>query len=371
MGTVAQGYLVYELTQSGTALGWVGSTGSISMLLLSLYGGVLSDRLEKRTILLWARLGMLLNALFLTILVAMGVVRIWHVALNSLLNGILFALLMPAQTSILSEIVDRETLLNAISLNSVGMGLMGILGASAAGAITEKIGVQGVYGIIAGLYLWAMYTLIYLPKSGVRSTGERSVWHELREGIRYIIRTPELLALLGVTLARVLLAMQYRTLLPKYATDVIQVGAAGLGMLAAAPGIGSLISSLTLASRTPRRKGKLLLISGILMGGSLLGFALARRPLWVGLFLVLLGATANACMVTNQSLVQLGCDDTYRGRVMSTYMMLWGLSPLGTIPAGALADHYGVIPVLAGQGILLVLIFATLGFLVPRLRALD
>ena len=321
---------------------------------------------------MWTRIAMVLNSLLLAVLISVGDIQIWHLAASSLFSGILFSFMMPAQTAILVDLVDRETLLNAISLNSIGMGLMGIGAASAAGLVIELVGAQGVYYIMAALYLWALFTLTKLPTSGGSRVVTRSVWADLKGGLRYLAHSPTILALLGLALVRVLLAMPYRTLMPKYARDVLGFDATGLGILIGAPGVGSMISSLILASLGDfQSKGKLLLGGGIVMGLALILFINGHYFPLVLFFLALVGAASNVCMVANQTLLQTNCDDGFRGRVMSMYMMMWGLTPLGTIPAGAVADHTGIPPVITAQGVLLAAIFGVILVLKPRVRRLK
>ena len=173
MGTVAQGWLVYELTGSAFALGWVGAGWAISTLLLSLYGGAVADRVDTRDLLIWSRLAMTLNTLTIALLISTGAIRLWHLAVNSLLSGVLFSFMMPASQAIISELVDRETLLNAVSLMvanncllqvnsedelrgrvmSVYMMTWGLmpLGTLPAGAIADQMGVPFVLSVGGGL----------------------------------------------------------------------------------------------------------------------------------------------------------------------------------------------------------------------------
>lgn len=365
MGMVAQGWLVYELTGSGAALAWVNSGWSISTLCLSLFGGVLSDRVEKRSILLWTRAASVLQALALGLLIGGGFVRIWLLMASSLLSGVFFSIMMPAQQAITAELVDRETLLNAISLNSIGMGVMGALTSSAAGFLIQYFGVASVYYAMAAFNLVTAFTVLKLPSSGRTVSPSRSVWRDLFGGLHYIRQRPTLVIILLLVLVRVFFGMPYRTLMPKFATDVMGFDAAGLGLLMAGPGVGSLISSLTVASLGDfRRKGRLLLVTGVILGVSLALFVNAPALPLVFLFLVLVGASGNACMVLNNTLVQTNVEDRFRGRVMSVYMLMWGLSPVGTIPAGAVSDLMGVRFVVTLQGVLCAAAF--LSFLIFR-----
>ena len=372
MGGLAQGWLVYQLTGSAFALGWVGSGWSISTLLLSLYGGAVADRIEKRDLLIWARLAMILNTLAIGLLISTGLIRIWHLVINSFFSGVIFSFMMPAGQAIVSELVDREALLNAVSLNSVGMGLMGIFSASLAGYLVEAVGVQGAYYAMAGFYLMALFSLTKLPRTGRGERSQTSVWTDLLEGVRYIGSHPSLLALLGLVLVRVLFGMSYRTFMPKFSQETMGMDASGLGLLMAATGVGGLVSSLVTASLGDfHGKGKLLLGSGLLMGGSLFLFANTSSLAPVLVFLGLVGAASNACMVANNTLLQTNSQERLRGRVMSVYMMMWGLMPLATVPGGAIADRMGVPFVISLQGGLMALIFLSLGLLWPRMRGLE
>ena len=371
MGSVAQGWLVYELTGSAFALGWVSSGWAVSSLLLSLYGGAIADRVDKRDLLIWTRAAMILNTLVLAVLISTGAVRLWHLVANSLFSGVLYSFLMPASQAIVSDLVGRDTLLNAVSLNAVGMGLMGIFSAAVAGYLIQAIGAAGVYYVMAAFYLIALGALTRIPRIGRGERDPTSVWADLREGVRYMGAHAVLPSLLSLTIAWTLLGMSYRTFMPKYAQDVLGMDASGLGILMAAPGVGGLISSLATASLGDfGGKGLLLMASGVVFGLALILFANVPYLAPVLLLLVVVGAASNACMVSTNCLLQVHSDERMRGRVMSVYMMIWGLMPLGTLPAGALADRSGVPLVVTLQGVLLAAVFGAVGVLWPRLRRL-
>jgi MFS family permease len=371
MGRVAQGWLVYELTNSAFALGWTGAGWSITNSILSPWGGVISDRIEKRRLLFWTRGFLALSALAVAALAAMDVIRVWHLAAYSMFRGVLFAILMPAQNAYLAQLVDRKTLLNAVSLNSVGMGLAGIFSASLAGFLVDRIGVEAVYLCIALLYGIVFLTLFKLPLAGTTDPGTRSVWADLCDGVKYLRLGPVLIPLLALVFIRGFLAMPYRTLMPKYARDVMGMDAQGLGILLAAPGVGSLISSLTLASLGDfQGKGKLMLGSGIVLGLALVLFANTQSFILILILLAIVGAASNMCMVTNRTLLQMNCDAPYLGRVMSAYMMMFGLTQLGTMPAGAIADRLGVPLVITVLGSIFALVFVVVWLTRSRIRKL-
>jgi len=372
MSSVAQGWLVYKLTGSAFALGWVSAGWSIATLVLSLFGGAICDRVEKRTILLWTRLAMLGNSLAVALLIDLGAIQIWHLALSSLFTGVLFAFMMPAQQAIISDLVGEATLMNAISLNALGMGMMGIFSASLAGVLIQQAGVASVYYLMAGLYVFALYTNFRLPVTGRIYSCKTSVWGDLVGGVRYLARQPVLLVLLGFALLRVLLAQPYRTLMPAFAQEELGFDSSGLGLLLSATAAGGLVSSLWMSSAgNLRDKGRLLMGGGVLLGVCLVCFGMFQALPIVLLFLFLLGVGNMATMVLNNTLIQIHTEATFRGRVMSVYMMTWGLTPLGTLPAGAIADKVGVPLVVAAQGILIVVLMATMAILRPDFKKLS
>jgi predicted MFS family arabinose efflux permease len=304
-------------------------------------------------------------------LIAMDVIQVWHLAVYSLFRGVLFAILMPAQNAYLAELVDRKTLLNAVSLNSVGMGLAGIFAASLAGFLIDLVGVEAVYLGIALLYLAVFVTILKLPRTGTTDPGSQSVWSDIADGANYIRVYPILIPLLAIVFIRGFFAMPYRTLMPKYAEDVMGLDASGLGILTAAPGAGSLISSLVMASMGDfQGKGQLLLGSGVVLGMALILFSNTQVFALVLILLAVVGAASNICMVTNRFLLQAHCDPAYLGRLMSAYMMMFGLTQLGTIPIGAFADRFGVPEVLTVLGALLALAIIIVWVTQPQVKKL-
>jgi MFS family permease len=314
---------------------------------------------------------MLVNPLILAFLILSGWLQVWHLVAYSVLSGIISSVMMPAQTAYLSQLVDRKTLMNAVSLTSVGQGLMGIFGATLAGYTIELLGVETVYFVIAGLYAGALLAIIQLPAAGVESDGRRSLWEDLRDGVAYLKVSPIMGLLLLIALARVLFGWSYRSLMPVYVEEVLGLDARMLGILSAAPGVGSLASSLVLASLGDfQGKARLLIASSLVMGVCLVVFVNTSSFALVLVSLGVIGVARNVGMVANQTLIQLTSDDAYRGRMTSLYMTILGLMPLGTIPAGAIADAMGVPFTLTVYGIALVGVMLWLG-LRTRGRALT
>ena len=372
MLTVGQGWLVYEMTGSALALSWVTSARNIIMFFLSFYGGVISDRFPKRHVIVITRAGSALSAAAIALLITLGRIELWHLVGLSIASGLLGSFMMPAEQSIVAELVDRKTLLNAVSLNAIGMGITGLVSAALAGVIVDTIGVQGVFWIMAGLYVAAVMFHSHLPVVWPTHKSSRSVWGDIADGARYVWGQRILLGLLAICLGRVLFAMPYTTLLPKFTAETLGLSATGLGLLVAAPSLGGIISSLSLASLKGFHGKGLALLSSALVTGLLL--LVTMHVTWLPalmLMLVLVGVGSNTCFVCNNTLLQ-GCSDPrYQGRVMAVYMMMWGLTFLGTIPAGWLADHIGVPWTVTIQGVGLGLTAIAVALWQPGLKRLE
>jgi MFS family permease len=369
LNNVAQGWLVYQLTGSALALGWVSSGRAIASLLISPWGGVISDRMDKRSLLIWTRVGMGIASLIVGLLVTSGMIRVWHLAASSLAYGILSALMMGAQQSIVSDLVNEETVMNAVSMNAVCLGITGLAFPALSGILIDRIGVAGVFYIETAVYALTVLALLQVPRvtptAGYREPPARA----LAAGLRYTARDVVLQGMIIIAMARFLLSMGYNTYMPKFADEVLHFDAAGLGLLLSAPGLGALLASLGMATlRDYAHKGRLLLGVGLAMGGVLILFAMVRNVPLVFLLLIVLGACGNILRVLNQTILQTCCEARYRGRVMSLYGMTMGCGPLLSVPMGALADAYGVPAILALQGALLAAVFGALTLGRPALR---
>jgi len=372
MGNVVQGWLVYELTGSAFALGWVGAGWSLATLALGLYGGALADRVDRRATIFWMRLGMMVWTLILGVLVKTGAIQVWHLALGSFLNGAFSAFLMPAQQAIISDLVKPQTLMNAVSLDAVGMGLMGMVGASVAGWFIDALGAQAVYFLMAGLYVFSLFTVTRLPHTAPPTLVSRSVGADLADGMRYVRTQPLLLLLLMLELVRVVVAMPYMSLLPAFAEEELGFDASGLGMLQSTIGFGGLVASLIATQLGAiKAKGRLLVRATLLMWLGLISYVSVHWLPVVFLALALVGGLGNLYMVLSGTLLLTHSDPIYRGRVVSLSIMAWGLMPLGTIPSGALADRVGVPWVVAAQGVILMAVFGLVSRRRPVLAMMD
>lgn len=367
-----QAWLAYELTGSALMLGLMSAGWAIPMVTLSLFGGALADRMQKRDLLIVGQMGLGLANLVVAVLISLGVIQFWHLFAAALASGVMFALTMPARQAIVPELVPRGTLMNAIALSSGAMNVCRVLGPALAGVFIAAVGTQGAYYAAVGCTAVAAGFLALLPPTS--TTGEQaktSVFGQIIQGLRYVRGHTLVLTLLGMEAVLVLFGMPYQSLMPVFA-ELLNVEALGYGFLMAMAGVGAAVGSLVVASLGDfQRKGLLLLGFGICFGVTLLVFANAGS-LSLSLFvLTLVGASSTGFMAINTTLIQMNISDEVRGRVMSVYMMTFGLSPLGTLPAGAIAEAVGApFAVTLGGGILAGVVL-TVALLRPRLWRLQ
>jgi MFS family permease len=371
MQSVAQGWLVFQLTGSALYLGVVAAAGQAPVLALSLVGGVVADRIPKRRLLIATQSTMAVVALALGTLVALGVVRPWHVAVFAALSGIANAFDMPARQAFVVEMVGQGELMNAIALNSSVFHAARIIGPSVAGLLVASVGMAACY-FINGLSFVAVIAALALMRltAAPRARDAGGVWARLVEGVRYVARDRLVGGVMILIACFSLFGLPYTVLMPVFARDILHAGPQGLGGLYAAAGVGALGGSLVLATFSKTRRRALVLIGGVLLfAAALSGFALSRRlPLSLALLAVSGGAGVTFMSSCNTT-VQASVPDALRGRVMGIYsLMFMGLVPFGALQAGAVAERFGA-PLALGAGALVcAAATVTVIALVPALR---
>jgi MFS family permease len=344
MQTTAQQWLVYRLTGSELSLGVVTFASFLPVLLLSLGMGVLVDRFERRRLLLLTQSWFLLQAAALALLTALGVIQYSHVLLLALFAGIGNALDMPARQSFYVDLVERDEMLNAIALNSSVFNGARVIGPAIGGLVVAAMGEAPAFGlnaisfvaVIGALLMMRLPAFVPPPRVG-------SGLAELRQGLAYLVQDRRVLGLVSLVAAFSVFGFPYIVLLPVFAGEVLGTGAAGLGGLLAAPGVGARASALGLAFTGERRsKGRMLLASRVLLPVAVLLLAVARTTPAALVALALGGyALINQLAITN-TMIQLIVPDDLRGRVMSTYTWaLGGFWPIGSLLTGWLAEGLG------------------------------
>ncbi len=374
MQSIAQNWLVYQITGSAADLGLVNFVGAIPLVPLTLYAGAIADRLSKRRIIFIMQAAMMVLAFVLALLCFTGVVRFWHVLVLAFLLGAAQAIDTPARQAFVVELVGKEDLSNAIALNSgifhgarvVGPALAGILVASVGVSISFFLNGLSFFAVLAGLYLMDA-TLIR------RTRAEGKDAKDLLAGFRHLgaNRVPKAVVIL-ISLSS-LLAMPYYVLVPVFAKQVLGRDAGGYGALMSAAGVGAVLGSLYAASsRAARGKGALLTAGSFSFPVLLCAFALSRD---YALSLVLLAAVGFAFVLQNapaNSLIQSLVPDNLRGRVMAIYVcLLLGLMRVGGLLAGFLAHAFTAPVALAGLSVAALVGAVAVSWRFPELRRTD
>ncbi len=371
MQQVALGWLVLDLTGSGFYLGLAGFLRSIPQLLFSIPGGILADRTDRARLLSVCQATAAAITLLLAVLVWSGQVQVWHVLLLTFLSGSAFALLFPVRQALVSTSVPREDLANAVGLNSANNNVTRTLGPAMAGVLVTTVGTASCLFLQSAGLLLALWTshAMRIPRVD-RSGVTASPLADLAEAWAYVRTTPAVAGLLFSALVPTALGMPYMALLPMFARD-LDIGAGGLGFLMTVLGFGSISGSVAFsAAGAFRGKGRLMLLSAGGFGVALLCLAASGTLPFALASLFASGFTSAFYQATNNTLLQTIVPDALRGRVLSAYILTWGVMPLGTLPLGWLADHWGAPAAVGLSGALVVLfsIFVTLRQ--PAVRAL-
>lgn len=364
MQMVVQGWLVYQITNSAVSLGLVSAALGIPILLFSMFGGVIADQFDKRQIMIITQIVLSVLMLITAILVSTNTIMIWHLMICAFLTGLAFVFNVPARQAIIPELVDRNQLLNSISLNSLGMNVTRIVGPSIAGALIALVSISLVYYIVAALYILAAVSMYGISHNRVKASNVKKsdtnkaanyvppvittgflsgIWIDLKEGIRYMRQSKTILLLMAMAFVPLAFGLPYLNLMPVFTKDIFQMGAEGLGFLMAAAGLGAMAGSLIIASLGDfRHKGMLILMLALVFGLGLIAFGLSQNFGLSLAILLIVGSGGAGYMAVNNTLIQSNTDPRMLGRVMSIYMITFSLMPLGTLPISAIAEMIGV-----------------------------
>lgn len=345
MQFVAINWHVYLLTKSPLALGGVGLVRILPIIVCSLVGGVVADAVDRKRLMLATQGSMLVCAAVLTVITATGLQSIWPIYALTAIASAALAFDNPARQAMLPTLVPAEDFPNAVSLGIVVFNSAMIVGPALAGVLLSIRGPALIYGINAASFVAVIVALLLMRASGRPRVGEKAPQislSALREGLRFVWRTPIIVQTMTLDFIATFFASA-TALLPIFAAEILNVGARGLGFLAAAPGAGSIITGLLMARLGVNRKqGKIVLGSVLIYGAATVAFGLSR---WFWLSLLMLavtGAADTVSTVLRQTIRQLVTPDHLRGRMTSVNMIFFMGGPqLGEMEAGVVAHLIG------------------------------
>lgn len=334
---VAQGWLMYELTNSPLYLGLAGASNAIPQIALSFFGGAIADRVDRRRLLLFTQAILMAIFLALALLVVSGLAEPWHVLVAAFLSGAVRAFDGPTRQALFPHLIERKEMLNAVALNSIHWQFGRIAGPPVAGVAIALLGVGACFFLTAIGYAVMCWT-VYLLRVPTITASAGGILQAIGEGLVFIARQPVFRSLTGLTFFNSVFGISYSYMLPIFARDLLRVGPEGYGLLAGAGGLGAMAGTLYLSMGGPLgRKGLTLLLGGALFGSFLVLFAWSP---WfpLSLALLFLAGLANMLYQTlTNTIVQLQVPDQLRGRVMGIYQLTWSLLPLGGMVQGAVA----------------------------------
>ena len=364
-------WLVLRLmNDSPMAVVYITMTFAVPVMLVSLIGGALADRIPRKRLMMIVQGG---NA-FLTLVVATldftGLISFWHLMAVGVANGSLMAINMPSRQAILSEILPEDKLMNGIALQNSAMNLTRILGPAVAGLLIIFLGTAGVFYIVAVAYAVSVLTVAKIDAGAeAKSRSGKGMRGDIKAGFAYAAGNPVILGLLIMSFLPVLFGMSYYVLMPAWAREVLQVDSDGLGVLNAAIGVGALVGSLMLVSLGRfRKRGALLLAVCVAWGVLLATFSQSTSYQVAVAVLVLIGLASALYMSLSMTMLQLYSSPEMRGRIMSIAMMTFGLMPLSAVPFGIVAESRGTPDALLLSGVLLVAFTLVFAVAYPRFR---
>ncbi len=375
MEQIARGWLIYQMTDSPLLLGLIQATRALPLLFFGVIAGAVADRNDRKTTLLYAQHANMALNLALATLVLTGHVAVWHVFVTAFLAGISMAFQQPARQSIIPDIVAREHLMNAISLNSAILNMSRSVGPALSGMLIAVFDVGGCYIIQAGLlFVASIWThQLHLPKKPSRF-GRGSIFVSVKEGLQYARTNPVARILLMVALIPIILAQPYNTLFPVFARDIYQIGPAGQGMMLSVVAVGSVAGGFANAAwgdSAPWTKGVQLVGGLMCFGVSLMAFAISPMLLPALVALMFVGVSSTSYRAVNQTLIQSHVEDEYRGRMMSLYLLDRGLAPLGASFAGIVATLFSARIAVGIMGLLTLLLAGWSMIASARVRDMD
>lgn len=374
MQMIARGLLAYELAGSFTAVGIVFMAWGIPQFFFALIGGAIADRMDKRKILLLTQVLVLAQALAVGVLVTLGEINIPILFAFGVFLGATFSFNMPARQAIIPEVVPPDELMNAIALNSAAMNATRLVSPVVAGILVTTLGFDWTYYVTAVLYGVAMLPLLFLPASTSHLQGAKergNIRHEIRVGLRYILGQRQVRLMMLMAFVPIVIGMPYVTILPAFAVDELGRGNVGYSVMVALSALGALFGSLLIASlRQSTALRGVLFSSGFVWGLGLVGLGVGSMMFGYTAALVamvVVGFASMSYMTLNSTMILTTTDPAYHGRVMSLYMLTFGVFPLMGAPLGILADRFGGAEMFTALGLGVLIFFVLVVVLSPNL----
>jgi MFS family permease len=377
MQQVTQTYLVYYLTGSAAILGTTALAAGLPQLILLLLGGAFADRFPKKRLLQFGQLGGSLSAVIILIFLKTGYLSPahpgcwWLLIVTSIISGVCNGLAFPARQAMVVEIVSKEQLMNAVSLSGMVQNVSSLVGPAAAGFLIAGVGFTWVYLTIIVLYLTAVLVTNFLLASRNIATRAGNTLRDIAGGLKYVAGNRVILMIVVFNFLCIAVAMPRIQMMPIFAIDILHVGARGQGILQSVGAVGSLIASGVYATLPAKKRGLMILSSGLILGLALIVFAFSRNYALSIAMVVLMGIGQTGHGQMGVILIQSLAEKEYLGRAMSILQMGAASASLGTFFVGIIAQFAGApwTTGVMGMGLLAVAVLSLI--FLTSLRNLD
>jgi MFS family permease len=374
MQIVAQAWLVYQLSHSELMLGIVGFAAAIPSLLVSPWGGVVVDRVNKRNLLVVTQASAMVLAFILAALTFAGIVQVWEIIVLAALLGLVNAFDGPARQAFVVEMVGREDFPNAIAINSMMFNGARVVGPALGGLLLATVGTAWCFFINGVSFLAVIVCLLLMrltPRTRVLEIG--SPWTDLKHGLRYVLLHREIFALLMLALIFSVFGISYNTILPAFIDQALHADATGYGVVNAFIGVGAVVGAFIMARYGDRgQRGRWLVWVDLAFPFILLAFAYNAN---FGLALLLAFGLGIGFMLTFtiiNTLLQTNVDDQMRGRVLGLYTLtFFGFAPFGNLAIGTLAEQWGMSLTILLSAACSLILSGIVILLVPQLRKMP
>jgi MFS family permease len=368
--TIAQAWLVYRLTGSATLLGLVAFSGQISVFVLAPISGVVADTKSRRNILFVTQIAPMLLSFVLAALTLTGRVQVWHVFVVAGLLGVVNAFDFPVRQAFVAELVTKEDLMSAVTLNSSMINSARTIGPGIGGLLVAGVGEGWCFLANALSYIAVIIGLLLIKSAASPPKPAQHVRAGIAEAFNFVRHTGPVGAILVLLGLISFMGLRYEILMPVYAKEMLHGGPTEFGLLMGASGVGAILGSLILATLgNVRTLGDWAALAAAGFGGSLILLSVSHSFLLSLGVMLLIGFTMVTQLDASNTLVQRIVPDELRGRVMAIWtMMLTGLAPFGSLLVGVLAQHFSARKTFRAGGIACIMGAMGFGFALPILQ---
>ncbi len=373
MEGVAQSWLVLELTDSPLLLGLTGLSFAAPTIALTLLGGVIADRTDRRRIMILSQSISASTFFLLATLIVLEWVALWHVMSLAFLSGCVRAFDRPSRMALLPQMVPNDDIPNAVAVGGTIWQLNRLVGPAVAGMMIYVIGIGPTYyfcfcASLCAVCLWLGIRLT----SSLTTPSVGGVIEHMAEGLNFIRKNQIYYTFIGMIFFNSVFGMSYLILMPVFARDVLDVGSQGFGFLQSAGGAGAFIGVVAVAWFSHSRgRGRQALVGAMAFGIVLISFALSESYLLSLALALALGATSQFYMTTISTILQVNLPNQLRGRVMGIYGLAWELMPVGGIIAGAIAEFAGAPTAVGIGGVMVAGMALAVALYMPAIRRLE